>query len=152
MNKIWLLNGHGSTEVWLRLELCLLVLVGAVTAASEAARTGIFGCLWQGSHGQNRFDLGISMRSLILGTVPATSCCTGFAPDQATGLAFPAGDANAHKGLQKACSPNAKMQDAKARGSLSHYSPQDAKLHERWQLVWSYASQLCDRICPRPSC
>ncbi len=51
MNKIWILNGHGSAEVRLRLELCLLVLAGAVTGASEAARTGIFGCLC-GSQGQ----------------------------------------------------------------------------------------------------
>ncbi len=85
---------------------------------------------------QNRFDLGISMQSLILGTVPTTSCSTGFAPDHATGLAFPAGDAKTPKVLQKACSPNAKKQDASRKcesrnGSVSHCSPQGAKLHER---------------------
>lgn len=89
---------------------------------------------------ENRFDLGISMQSLILGTVPTTSCSTGFAPYQATGLAFPAGDAKAHKVLQKACSPNAKKQDARRKGesrngTVSLCSPQDAKLNERWQLV-----------------
>ncbi len=46
----------------------------------------------------------------------------------------------------------ARCKGERRNGSVSHCSPQDAKLHERWQLVWSYASQLCDRICPRPSC